>query len=1022
MVPHQGVADVSDEPLLLAGYQPVMGRGFALPCYGTAPVPNRWCVALAEVEGDHQTTIAGFDSFESDQIVLVTGSDLLRVAIGDAWRDVFLHEGEVYIGTPAEILTQLGEDRLEALRTDYPFEALDLALAAGQANAAELVRAAKAAVAQVHGEARAESWLGGLIVRPQARMEIRRQLVRAGLGDRQRDARAITVQARGDGWRVSGPPGLTKVLERAGASDALGDAAARVGDALALKVTAPWSERRGVVRTIGVAGNVRTPVDDILAATGIAVGDALSDDLLSRAADRVTRMGAFDSVVITHDEGHVILELSERPIVDRILLGGVGRLSRDHVRAHAALEAGGLYHPDLLEQWSERIHAVYDAVDIEVEVSFQVRTLSTQDRVTIDINVSELLDRRPTDADTDIFILGVGREARSLTRGLTQPDWSPRPDRFYSMRPLPPPATPSRLGPPLRIDIGHDDAHPDPTDYRVFVLLTVDDPRLVLSHLRQIEKTVARSGRRAPTVLIAPIPPSQGPSRVLRMGDIGPINLPTLLLDTTVLRSPFWRGGSPPAALRTLGDYALGAAMLIAGGAVDPSAQRLIKSAPLMAFTTDADAGPVRLMSETDPGRQADAVRPGDEVYRFPLYPRYGVPVPLDGFAHVSDSSEPFAFEDFAAAALQRTLRKKLPGRRPQRRRMQPGPWAERLTARDLAAILDKDDGVVAANGQALLIGEAPTLDLIVRADRQGLSVARYTDALALRHLGEERPTPPLPLDIALPDLRVQAGAVGWPARGAEVGRTIRRLSRDTASVLAERGRSPLSDRLRGLRAAVNDVWPAQVAAPLWETVEFGRGRNDPLALAFLRESPDQMRRPPSHTLPRGWTVPLPGAGRFVLPTAAAGLAVAHLPPDQIAGARLLQMDGDLSVPWLLTSRLFQIWVRSTCASVNGQYRITKRTLETFPWPDMVRFRREDPERPPALELADRHLLAALMEGDRDLWRGPVIAAGSESRIDEAPDLESPLFDAFGLRPFASDIDILDRLVAMNLSSLPRAI
>lgn len=1000
--------------MLLAGYQPLLPRGFALPCFGTAPVPNRWYVALSTVEGDHQARIAEFEPFDSDHIVHLAG-DLVSVAPGDCWRDVFLHDGEAFTGTADDILKQLGIDRLEALKADYPFEALDLFLAAGRPQSTDLMRSAKAAVAEQHGEVRADSWLGQLIIRPQARVEVRRRLVEAGLSKRQREARAIQVQAQGDGWSLSAPRSLVAILERAGAGEALRDAAARISAALALSISVNEPQGGLRVRAMRVNGQVRTPVDTIIAASGIVIGNALTDDLLNRAADRVSAMGAFDSVIITHDEGMVLLEVRERPIVDAILIGGVERLSVDHIRGHIPFEPGSVFHPDLLSQCAERIQAVYEAADIEVEVNFEVRTLSTSDSVTIQIHIDEQLDRRPTNAETDIFVLPIGRGSRTIARAIGQPDWSPLSDRFYSTRATTSPTPPSRFGPPLRIDVGHRGEFPDPTSYRVLVIIAEDDPVEVSVRLHELEAAVHRSGRRSPSILIVPILPAQKPSKLLLEKDIGSTQLPIFMLDTSVLRSPFWRAGSPPAALRTLGDYAVGAAMLIATNAVPLGHHSRKHVVPILAFTTQADAAPVRLMSETDPGRLTDIRRKDDDVFRFPVFPVRGVSDPMEGYALVSGATGLGAFEDFAAAALQRALRKKTPGGLRKRSRLRPGPWSESLAEPQLATILDKEDGVVAGDGQALVLAEAPTLDQIVRAEAQGMAAVRYTDAATLRKLGELSSMPPLPLDIALPDLHIWRPALASVARGADVGRTVRRIPRDMFTSLIEDSRSPFADRVRGLRTSVDDIWPAHVAAPLWETVEFGRAGGDPVARAFLRYSPDSIGRLPSYTQPRGWIPPLPGADRFVISTVLTGLAVAHLPNDQVAGARLLQIDGDLVVPWILTSRLFQIWVRATCSSVNGRYRLTARAIESFPWPGWVHFRREGEGIPPALELMDRRLHQRLQKFDRELWRGPVIASGSDSRVGEAPDLEAALFEAYSLRPYVSDIQILDRLVDMNL-------
>ncbi len=115
--------------MLLSGYVRLVEHGFALPAYRSGPDANAWYAAIPLIEGDHTTTVAGFEPLGDEDIVPLLDASI-EVRQGNAWQDVFLWGGHAHVGTALEIYQSL-EASEEDLKERAPLSYLDLALAAG---------------------------------------------------------------------------------------------------------------------------------------------------------------------------------------------------------------------------------------------------------------------------------------------------------------------------------------------------------------------------------------------------------------------------------------------------------------------------------------------------------------------------------------------------------------------------------------------------------------------------------------------------------------------------------------------------------------------------------------------------------------------------------------------------------------------------------------------------------------------------------------------------------------------------
>jgi hypothetical protein len=259
---------VIGEPLTalrLSGYVPLKAEGFALPCYSSGPLSNRWYCAVCTIDGDHRACIAGFEPFDAEGVVLLPTSQEHPVAAGDPWHDVVLWNGQVYVGTPHDLAEQLNT-QISELAISAPLTLLDLLMASGASDLRARQKAAFEHVEKNWGADAAARWQSDMFARHQLMIEIRRIVAAAGAAAAHAAdiARLLEVDRTASGRlrvRLTGP--LPDLLGQQGLADFVARATA-FSDATGIELE-PLSFIAGQPepewRTIGVGGEPQTVRD-----------------------------------------------------------------------------------------------------------------------------------------------------------------------------------------------------------------------------------------------------------------------------------------------------------------------------------------------------------------------------------------------------------------------------------------------------------------------------------------------------------------------------------------------------------------------------------------------------------------------------------------------------------------------------------------------------------------------------------------------------------------------------------------
>lgn len=211
----------SEDAMILAGYSAFTAHGFALPCYTSQAGANAWYAAVSVIDGDRAAAISGFELLEDEPIANIPAEMQIVVEVGDAWRDVFLWNGSVHVGTPSQILESLAGD-LSELRLIAPLSLLDLALATPAADTLSETAVALTFMTERYGTTKAERWFRNVLVRSQVTLALRRADVSGSLADLEADSfRSIeTAFGPDDAFSVRLPPEIEDRLRAHGVLDA----------------------------------------------------------------------------------------------------------------------------------------------------------------------------------------------------------------------------------------------------------------------------------------------------------------------------------------------------------------------------------------------------------------------------------------------------------------------------------------------------------------------------------------------------------------------------------------------------------------------------------------------------------------------------------------------------------------------------------------------------------------------------------------------------------------------------------
>lgn len=645
----------------------------------------------------------------------------------------------------------------------------------------------------------------------------------------------------------------------------------------------------------------------------------------------------------------------------------------------------------------------------------------------------------PADARAaNVLVLLSGARARLLLRHVQRPDWQPH--WHDAPRPRRGRRSSGQFDPDFaRVDAVDDrNGLPDLSPYEVIIWL-VDDEAFLNDQGRvtgsQLQAALGHGAM--PLCIVAPMLPTQQPPAILADRSV-PSDLPLFdtILDTAVVRSPFWSGNPRRSIDRRVADLVSATAQLAAPGS--PLHARLTEDRPRYEPLLLSIASGMRqsrdssgLFSEvSSTGLFAEGRRRRDaEEFTWSEIPRGGERTEvLEGVAVVR-RHEP-DFEHFAEAVTQR-LASPPPLQRDSKFLGEvPDPIAKALTYPHLAAAFRAEPKW----GDAICVvaAEAPGLKALRVAAKIGWSVIRYSDEESLRSLtsGRRKRTADLPADIAMPDLNRLGRNRGLAIRGVDPRDVVRMPIHVLEEWRSRFSNSDLVASFRWYRSTINRYdEPPEAAgfAAIPDELLFESEMQDDPAAVFLRDHDEVLaagaRAKRTADLRASWSEPADGAARFMFEDGKLPVRFAPVDRQEVAAQKFFTIDGDASVPLLFSSRLFRVWARATLTrspSWSARFSIT-RTFETFPLPDQFMVLSDGEGGRASLRAATRSKsLAALLKAyDPDMLRLEYLRAGRTSgvvsdRRDYLSEVEASLLDMIGLLPDVSDLDLLERLVDMN--------
>ncbi len=642
-----------------------------------------------------------------------------------------------------------------------------------------------------------------------------------------------------------------------------------------------------------------------------------------------------------------------------------------------------------------------------------------------------------------ILIAVAGPRAKAIARHVSSPDWVPIPHAPEALRrwivrtnSFVLPMTGSVL------DVVEMDRVPSAAmDGYSAVVWLVDDASVDSSPYDALLWEAAdEPSRLSGTVhLLAPAPPSRGPSKTLAGLAEGraPRFACHCLVDTALARSPLWTGNPWRAIDRRVADVVVSSAVLCAlegpvreeliGAGVAVGGNARLLSAALGEGNLDGSDPDLGLASESSAtGLAASGAARLDVGFGVTGLDK-SVRGTTRGYASLRRADPDF--DAFARASVATAMWSGA-GKGAARRSTLP-VVAKPATAPVPRAVLDALDTPhlacpLEASGSRpfVVTAEAPTLRAVRAGWDAGHAVVRYDDGETIRELLRSQDALPLPRDLKLPSLRRLPENRGLAVRGVDPRDVVRLPPQTAEEWLARWGNSSLASTARRYLARVGERRSGELAFPRAEVVRLVAEGDTPAMSAADAAGKDPARlgerpfkRP--NDLRAAWTAP-GEARRFVLEDGRLPAELMELSPGVVPAQRMFIIDGDLAVPLLLSSRMFAVWARATTSwSTSWLSRFSVgRTFETLPVPPCFRLVLGEGGRPVvrfARRMAELLRMAEWLEATADgegRWTRPAAGTPVSPDIEETwQEVDRVILDSIGLPSRANDAEVLQRLV-----------
>lgn len=221
--------------LKLIGYCRCAGHGFAVPLYGMAEGANNVFLATCSTSGDHSGTVVAFVPVEADDQRRLPPGESVDVEIGEVWRDVFLWNEAVFVGTPGAIWAEISTFYSD-LEARAPLSLLDLAVQASRPEVKQIAPVAMSFVAKRFGQPQAMGWRRQFL-RQRAERSLRRALSEAKLPDA--EYHSVELEEDGDGLRLKVSTAIAEALEASENGPRTLEGLTELGALLDVKVAPP---------------------------------------------------------------------------------------------------------------------------------------------------------------------------------------------------------------------------------------------------------------------------------------------------------------------------------------------------------------------------------------------------------------------------------------------------------------------------------------------------------------------------------------------------------------------------------------------------------------------------------------------------------------------------------------------------------------------------------------------------------------------------------------------------------------